>query len=246
MRRDHNTVPSFPTISAEIIDEMTAKVTVNGVVSSVTGTDLNATRAEVIRLISLIARKLGRPVRALAAEDREEWILVVYPDGKVENDTTKNDNKIREKQQSLTQRDGNNKENREGPASNGESDIAPRTSEEDSRPSPTASPAASFDFIALLATIVPTAGATASIVITWLRQRRSDVRIKVTDKDGSSYEVDVKRILDPGGYTENFLDRLDLAKKIEIYGKPEEEKEKSEEMEVKWWQIWKKLKTWFH
>ncbi|MFL1433004.1 MULTISPECIES: AAA family ATPase [unclassified Nocardiopsis] len=88
MRRDHSTVPSFPRISAEILDEVTARVTVSGIVSSVTGTDLNATRAEVIRLISLTAKRLGRPVRALTVEGGEEWPLVIYPDGVVESDTT--------------------------------------------------------------------------------------------------------------------------------------------------------------
>lgn len=108
------------------------------------------------------------------------------------------------------------------------------------------------EIIALLATIVPVAGATASIVKTWLRERRSIVKIKIINPDGKTIEFESEGPLDLEQQASKFLDRLDEAQRIEIWGKPDDNKLEPEEPreefmpeeKPKWWQLWKRLKAW--
>lgn len=61
----------------------------------------------------------------------------------------------------------------------------------------------------------------APVLITWMKQRRSDVRIKVTDKQGKVFEVEGNRLLNPEKYTKELLDRINSSKSAEIIVPPE-------------------------
>ncbi|MFI6575242.1 AAA family ATPase [Nocardiopsis sp. NPDC050513] len=103
VRVDHKQVPSFPKITATVFHDEAAEVIVNGVSTSVTGRDLPETRTNIIRHIAQTAEKLGRPVRALTVDDQDEWSLVVYPDGLVENDSTAEPGKRQGRKRSAAQ-----------------------------------------------------------------------------------------------------------------------------------------------
>ncbi|MBB5489058.1 effector-associated constant component EACC1 [Nocardiopsis metallicus] len=65
----------------------------------------------------------------------------------------------------------------------------------------------------------PFIGATATVLVTWLKNRRSDVTVEMTDKSGKKWKVKGTDLLDPKGYTQEVFDRIEQASKVEI---PEE------------------------
>ncbi|MFE3459951.1 AAA family ATPase [Nocardiopsis aegyptia] len=133
MRVDHEQVPSFPKITATVLRDEAAEVTVNGISTPVTGKDLPETRENTIRLIALTARKLGRPVRATTVDAINEWFLIVHPDGLVEGDTTVETAKRQGKPRGDAGRSGRRPGPTPGPASSTGARPAP---EPDPVPSP--------------------------------------------------------------------------------------------------------------
>ncbi|MFV2195629.1 hypothetical protein [Nocardiopsis sp. LOL_012] len=85
---DHTQVPPFPEATMRVFHDQAAEVTVNGVATPVSGSDLRDTRANAIRVVAVAAERLGRPVRARALDEQDEWPLIVYPDALVESDST--------------------------------------------------------------------------------------------------------------------------------------------------------------
>ncbi|MET9797432.1 effector-associated constant component EACC1 [Nocardiopsis alba] len=65
----------------------------------------------------------------------------------------------------------------------------------------------------------PLIGATATILVTWLKNRRSDVTVEMTDTSGKKWNIQGTKLLDPKGYTQEIFDRIERASKVEI---PEE------------------------
>ncbi|OLT26847.1 hypothetical protein BJF83_20310 [Nocardiopsis sp. CNR-923] len=58
--------------------------------------------------------------------------------------------------------------------------------------------------------------ALTTMIVTWLRQRRSTVRIKAVHPSGQVYEVEASKILNPHGYTEQALKTINESRLIEI------------------------------
>lgn len=75
------------------------------------------------------------------------------------------------------------------------------------------------DLIHGMAFAGPAIGATATVLITWLKNRRSDVTVEMTDTSGKKWKIKGTKLLDPQGYTKETLDRIERASKVEI---PEE------------------------
>lgn len=58
--------------------------------------------------------------------------------------------------------------------------------------------------------------ALTTMIITWLRQRRSTVRIKAVHPSGQVYEVEANKLLNPQGYTEHALKIINESQHVEI------------------------------
>ncbi|MFE9242227.1 hypothetical protein [Nocardiopsis sp. NPDC006938] len=58
--------------------------------------------------------------------------------------------------------------------------------------------------------------ALTTMIITWLRQRRSTVRIKSVQPSGQEYEVESDKLLDPQGYTERTLKMINESQHVEV------------------------------
>lgn len=65
----------------------------------------------------------------------------------------------------------------------------------------------------------PIIGATATVLVTWLRNRRSDVTVEMTETSGKKWSIKGTKLLDPKGYTQEIFDRIEQSSKVEI---PEE------------------------
>ncbi|MET9797431.1 effector-associated constant component EACC1 [Nocardiopsis alba] len=58
--------------------------------------------------------------------------------------------------------------------------------------------------------------ALTTMIITWLRQRRSTVTIKAIHPSGQVYEVEATKLLNPQGYTEHALKTINESQHVEI------------------------------
>lgn len=58
--------------------------------------------------------------------------------------------------------------------------------------------------------------ALTTMIVTWLRQRRSTVRIKAVHPSGQVYEVEATKLLNPQGYTEHALKTINESQHVEI------------------------------
>lgn len=58
--------------------------------------------------------------------------------------------------------------------------------------------------------------ALTTMIVTWLRQRRSTVTIKAIHPSGQVYEVEATKLLNPQGYTEHALKTINESQHVEI------------------------------
>lgn len=79
-------VPEFPRVSATIRDGGGGEVVINGTAHPVTATTVERTRATVLSLVAgKAARSVQRPVRVAVDDPTGQWLLLVHPDGHVDD-----------------------------------------------------------------------------------------------------------------------------------------------------------------
>ncbi|MCY9785691.1 hypothetical protein KIK06_17535 [Nocardiopsis sp. EMB25] len=85
---DHKRIPAFPKITAQIADDATGEVSINGISHPITGEGINDVRTRIVATISATADKIGRPVKATTTDPDGVWPLIIHPDGTVEQDSS--------------------------------------------------------------------------------------------------------------------------------------------------------------
>jgi len=73
-----------PTITAEVRDDGTGELTIDGVLETIARTDLAEAGAEVTTRVAALAARLGSPVPMEVRDPDGMWALVVHPDGRVD------------------------------------------------------------------------------------------------------------------------------------------------------------------
>lgn len=81
-----NTPSSWPHVTATLNPDGTAQVSIGGATTPLRGTSVDDARNQVIAHVAVTATKLSRPVRAEVTDPAGEWMLLVHPDGTVEED----------------------------------------------------------------------------------------------------------------------------------------------------------------
>jgi MinD-like ATPase involved in chromosome partitioning or flagellar assembly len=80
------TVPTWPRIEAVAREDGTGEVIVDGAAQSIAAGTLDEVRVAIIRNVTDIADRLGRPVRVSTSGPDGYWPLIVHPDGVVAAD----------------------------------------------------------------------------------------------------------------------------------------------------------------
>ncbi|WP_230207799.1 hypothetical protein [Microlunatus sp. Gsoil 973] len=80
------TVPTWPRIEAVAREDGTGEVIVDGAAESIAAGNLEEVRVAIIRNVTDIAGRLGRPVRVSTSGPDGYWPLIVHPDGAVTAD----------------------------------------------------------------------------------------------------------------------------------------------------------------
>ena len=76
-----------PTITAEVRDDGTGELRIDGVLQTITRADLAAAGAEVTTRVAELAARLGSPVPLQVRDPDGMWALLVHPDGRVDQAT---------------------------------------------------------------------------------------------------------------------------------------------------------------
>lgn len=58
--------------------------------------------------------------------------------------------------------------------------------------------------------------ALGAVLVTWLKHRTSDLKVKITRKDGTTLEIDGKRLSDADALLDKAITALDDATSVEI------------------------------
>ncbi|WP_422117715.1 hypothetical protein [Brachybacterium sp. UNK5269] len=82
------TPSTWPHVAATLNPDGTAHVTISGSTTPVRGSSIEDARGQVLARITATAAKLGRPVRAEVTDPDGQWMLIVHPNGTVEEDPT--------------------------------------------------------------------------------------------------------------------------------------------------------------
>ena len=79
-------IPSVhvPTITAEVRDDGTGELVVDGVLETIARTDLAEAGAEVTARVAALAARLGAPLPMQVRDPDGMWELLVHPDGRVD------------------------------------------------------------------------------------------------------------------------------------------------------------------
>ncbi|MCL2455793.1 MAG: chromosome partitioning protein [Micrococcales bacterium] len=80
----HAGMPVLPGIVAEVRANGTGYLTVDGVSQDLVGTDMSDVGAQITGRIAVLAGSMGKPLRAEVRDPDGLWMLIVHPDGQVE------------------------------------------------------------------------------------------------------------------------------------------------------------------
>ena len=82
------TPSTWPPVGATLNPDGTAQLTISGKTTPIAGRSVDDARGQVLARITATAAKLNRPVRAEVTDPDGEWMLIVHPDGTVDEDAT--------------------------------------------------------------------------------------------------------------------------------------------------------------
>lgn len=80
----NETVPPWPRVVAVVRPDATGEIVVNGATRACAAESVDALRAGVVARCAAVATTLGRPVQLAVTDDADQWVLVVRPDGVVQ------------------------------------------------------------------------------------------------------------------------------------------------------------------
>lgn len=86
---DLSSIPTWPPIQAVTRPDGTGELTINGTSYQIQTDSPHAARQEIVRRVVDTAAKLKRPVHVATTGPDGNWPIIVYPDGKIEPDTTR-------------------------------------------------------------------------------------------------------------------------------------------------------------